>query len=202
MNRLYIGLCTVLLLTACSKSDAPESQPAAGFVESILSKKYWKEEIHFLYQRRGSDDPTIYMDRQDIVAAFRVEGGAPFADQVLLDAVYIDKDDRLYRYVREQDEYTGYFRNNYAIEYDERNQAVRILTPHDSLKYMGAVAGSRMEIVSLTDEKVVFDAPIKPFIRLNWQLDNPDIYPHSYLGIRIVWTRLDPNLFTWANMLD
>ncbi len=200
-TALILGLA--VLLAACGKDENPPAPVReAGFIESILAKRYWKEEIHFLYQRKGSNDPKIYTDPRDIISAFRGSGGYSFGDQVLLDAIYIDKDRNVLRYVQEEGEYTGYYRYVYDIEYDENDLSVRILTPHDSLRYMGAVTESELKVVSLSDEEVVFDAPIKTFIRQNWELDDPEKYPNIYVGIRVRWTKTDPNYFTWADQLD
>lgn len=201
------AFATLICATACHDTDDPVNSPMpqAGFLESSLADRYWSEEIHFLYQR--DNRPEVYMDPETIVETFDVDGGSPFTDQVLLEAIYLDPDNRrLIRYVAPDAEgrYTGCYLNQYTIEYDEYESAIRIRTPYDSLRYMGAVTESLLSVISLTEDRVVFDAPIKPFIRLNWELDTPrdEAITKRYLGLRIIWTRRDAEAFRWAQPLD
>lgn len=203
LRKIASILSPAILFTACGKEETPPAPvPQAGFIEGIIAKSYWKEEIRFLYQRKGSGDPKIYADSRDILSAYRGSGGYTYNDQVLMDAIYVDKDRSVWRYVQQEGEYTGYYKNVYDIEYNENDLTVRIRTPYDSLRFMGAVTQSELELVTMSTEQVVFDAPIKTFIRQNWELDNPEKYPFLYVGIRIYWTKMDPNYFTWADQLD
>lgn len=203
LRKVALILCLTAIATACDKEENPPvPEREMGFIERIVSKKYWKEDVHFLYQRYKTDDASIYMDPSDIVHAYRGHGGYTYSNQVLLDAIYIEREGSVLRFVQDEGEYIGYYRNNFAIEYNERDESVRILTPHDSLDYMGAVAGSEMRLKYISEDSVVFDAPIKPFIWQNWQLGDRNLYGSNFVGIRIIWKRLDPNHFNWVDQLD
>lgn len=212
MKRLHLlhtfcSLTALLCAVSCHNAEEPSgpTNPQVGFLESRLADNYWLEEIHFLYQR--DNRPEVYMDPETIVEAFDVADGTPFTDQVLLKALYVDPDNRrICRYVAPDNEgrYTGCYLNAYSIEYDEYESAIRIRTPYDSLRYMGATSEVPLSIVSMAEDRVIFDAPIKPFIRLNWELDTPrdESITKRYLGLRIIWTRQDAELFRWAQPLD
>ncbi len=99
--------------------------------------------------------------------------------------------------------YFEYYQNSYTIEYDDENQSIRIRSPFDSLTYMNAVTESEMKIVTILEDEIVFDAPIKPFIQRRWYLDNlSESRNEYYLGIRIHWTKENPNRFKSAKPLD
>ena len=97
--------------------------------------------------------------------------------------------------------YVGHYRNSYTIRYDDVNQCIRILSPFDSLAFMNAVVGSEMQVVEILEDEIVFDAPLKPFIEDNWLLNRFNS-GRKYVGIRIHWTKTDPNALQHSKPLD
>lgn len=61
-----------------------------------------------------------------------------------------------------------------------------------------------MKIISITDEEIVFEAPIKPYIWAEWSLDKASAaWSRTYLGIRIYWTKMESiGLLKFAKPLD
>lgn len=113
-------------LPPARKDDNPAPVPESGFLERILAGNYWREKIHFVYYRGGTTDPNVYIEKEDIIKSYGFSGGWTYEDQVLLDAIYIDPDKRIYRYIGDNEGYTGYYKNKYTIEYHEDDMSIRI----------------------------------------------------------------------------
>lgn len=200
---LHLALPLLGILAACGdKSDEPQPQPQSGLLENTLAGSYWREELHLLYQQ--GDDPSVRVDPQTLMEACS-DDGPLFEEQVLLEALYIHPDNgRIYRYVADDSgAWTGYYEYNYRIEYDEYENSIRILASDDSLRYLGAVTESEMKVVAMEADRILFDAPVKPFVRLRWGLDEAaEREERRYLGLRVAWTRQPEDLFLWAAPLD
>ena len=193
-----------LFVFACDKDDSPQLQ--ASQLEEIIAGHYWNEKIHFMvYGSLDQWPKTIHEHSEDIIEFFRSDGSNPYPDQTTLDQIYVEKDTRkVWRYMK--DKYGGYvthYQNSYKITYDDVNRSIRICSPFDSLTYMNAVTESEMRIVSMDENEIVFDAPIKPFIREHWHLDVlSESHYEDYLGIRIHWTKMNPSAFQSSKPLD
>lgn len=200
--KIVLLVCSVCLLSACTKDADPVPASETPRLEDIIAGNYWSESIHFMSYNKGYR-PKIEESDEDIISGFDLMGGHARADQTTLDKIYVEKDTRkVWRYMKDKyGGYVGHYRNSYTIRYDDVNQCIRILSPFDSLAFMNAVAGSEMQVVKILEDEIVFDAPLKPFIEDNWLLNRFNS-EREYVGIRIHWTKTDPNALQHSKPLD
>ncbi len=203
--RIALILCSLCFLFACDKDDTPQPNPglSTSSLEEIIAGNYWSEKIHFMSYVPGKMNPEIKEYPEDIIKFYQLDGGYSYPEQTTLDKIYVEKDTRkVRRYMSDEyGVYLEYYQNSYTIEYDEGYQSIRIRSPFDSLAYMNAIAGSEMQVVTILEDEIVFDAPIKPFIRETWGLDW-FFRDECFLGIRIHWTKENPDRFKSAKPLD
>lgn len=205
-TALLVG-CLCLFL-ACDKDDSPQLPPeptpeqATSQLEESIAGNYWSEKIYFMSYLPGNPY-SIKEYQEDIIEFFQLDGGCSWRNLTTLDKIYVNKDNRkVWRYVTDKyGGYSFYYQNSYTINYDDVNRSIRIHSTLDSLAYMNAVAGSEMQIVSMDENEIVFDAPIKPFIWDNWELYKYFHVEH-FLGIRVHWIKANPDWFGSSKPLD
>ncbi len=204
--KTLLFLFASFIVVSCDKDDTPQPNPglSTSSLEEIIAGNYWSEKIHFMVYGYGDQWPRVVQEHpEDIIKFYQLDGGYSYPEQTTLDKIYVEKDTRkVRRYMSDEyGVYLEYYQNSYTIEYDEGYQSIRIRSPFDSLAYMNAIAGSEMQVVTILEDEIVFDAPIKPFIRETWKLDHffQGVY---FLGIRIHWTKENPDRFKSAKPLD
>ena len=90
------------------------------------------------------------------------------------------------------------------MEYPDGNH-VLIRALDELTGYVGAAFNVPLEVVSCTDEEIILDGPIKPYIWHEWKLDEISEYQNIiYLGIRVYWTKIEngAELLEPSNPLD
>lgn len=201
-HGIYLLGC--LLLISCDKDDQPIPSVETSQLEQTIAGNYWDEKIHFM-RFIGGWDIEVKEEADDILKTFGWAGGNSYSDFTTLDKIYVEPNtNRVRRYIKNKyDGYSEYYQNNYTIEYDDKRGSICISSPNDVLSYMGAATGSEMKIISISDEEIIFDAPIKPFIAENWHVDKlSESHGCEYLGIRIHWTKEDPERFKFGKPID
>lgn len=176
------------LLASCNKED---ERP---ILSELLVSGYWQEELRFIYEKEG-----VSFMSGDILEVFWDSGGMgthPYIEQTMLQFVKIDPQSHAIRqYTNIADMYRpkfAYYDKGYVISIDDARQTVCITAPDEDLMEKNAVAGSEMKVVSVTDNAIIFSAPIKPFIREHWCLDEYDgrILPKcDFLRMYITWIK-------------
>lgn len=207
-----VGLCLVLLaveMSSCSKEETPQPEPTGGTqvektqaeLEALLTRDtYWRERVYILYMPdNGKAEapfeklladigsvwvPSEYMEEDLFMGTFFVEPGAGVVRN------YVHHTTEAGRGL------LGYYRNRFRIEYDDAGRTVYVCSDDEYLRTVNSVVGVPMRMVSWSEDEVVFEAPVKPFIEQAFRLDEQrydeagSLYPDMVVGMRIYWTRV------------
>ena len=199
-----------LFVSACDKDDNPAPmsvstpEPAETHpVEAALDGTYWRQDkVCFVYTKKWAQGELEFSD--DIInESVQWSGGKFYYPRLEIFSVESDT-----RKVREYDSgtYVGsyYYHNRYIMEYPDGNH-VLIRALDELTGYVGAAFNVPLEVVSCTDEEIILDGPIKPYIWQEWKLDEISEYQNIiYLGIRVYWTKIEngAELLEPSNPLD
>lgn len=193
--KIFLLVCTVSLFASCEKEES--DRPLGIALEDLLAESYWVEEIQLIYKEKGSDELKT---SKELMREFPWTGGPDYIGDAVMGRIYIEPEThqvrKYYRCAVETPPYYAYqyTRNEYSIEYKEREATIRITSPVVELDVRGAVTGSDMKVVSWNESQIVFEAPIKPFVRVWWLLEEDDS-GRKYVGMRVTWKKLTPDLF-------
>ncbi len=188
-------LCTAILLLACNKDDDPASVPVPTPdsemhpLEAALDGTYWKQDkICFAYTKKNNTQSGIEFTK-DLIYELNWAGGNYY--YLKLETFSVEPDTRK---VREYDSgtYVGsyYYHNRYIMEYPDQKHVV-IRAMDELTGYVGAAYNVDLEVVSCTDQEIILDGPIKPYIWQAWRLDEKAESENIiYLGIRVYWTKI------------
>lgn len=204
-SNLLLIIGSLFLFLACEKDDAPQPGPTSS-LEEVIGNNYWKEKIHFMtcrFDERG--DMVVEEHPEDLIECYSRGGGSAYPFKTTMDRIFVEKGTRkVHRHFTDRyGKSIEYYRNRFTIEYDDADRSICIRSPYDTLTYFNAVVGSKMKIVAMAEDEIIFDAPIKPFIWENWSLEASAELNHVYyLGIRVYWEKADPRLFEEAKPLD
>ncbi len=193
--KSILFLCTAVSLLACNKEDDPAPAPVPTPesemhpIEAALDGTYWKQDkICFAFTKQGAHGGIEFTE--DLAYEFSWDGGYYYYPKLRIFSVEPDT-----RKIREYDSgtYIGsyYYHNRYIVEYpDQKHIMIRAL---DELTgYVGAAFNVDLEVVSCTEQEIILDGPIKPYIWQEWRLDQlADYHDIIYLGIRVYWTKIE-----------
>lgn len=186
-----IAVSLLCFLASCDKDDPiPTSEPQKHPVEQTLTGNYWSEKICFTYTVMDSKNQSIRVS-EDIVDEYLWQGG--YISNQRLDKFTVDPETGKLRAYDYQNNYVGqnYYQNKYRLEYPDL-YTVRIRCSDLLDYYVGAAFETDLRVISVKDDQIVLDGPIKPYIRERWQLDKKsESNNYEYLGIRVFWTKIE-----------
>ncbi len=195
--RNILIICSLTLFISCDKDDdappVPTPEPEMHPVAQVLQGNYWQEKICFTYQETGLNNPYSGMIEVtgDIVGEFTREGIVMIDER--LDIFYVAPETENVHAYEFHKMYTGnwYYRNRYSLEYPAYNR-VRVHTDDEQSAFYGAESNIDLRVVTCTDNEIILDGPIKPYIWQNWGLDHKyEATGLMYLGIRVYWTKIE-----------
>lgn len=202
--RFSCYMLAMILFAACSKEDTPQPDPTPqSALEELVADKYWEEKIYFV-RWSTSNSGELVQDEEDIFY-YIADGGCSYKpESVALQAIYVGKDRKIYRYFEDKyGLYSTYLANQYRITYDPSGQSLRVNAKSDSLRYMGAVTGLDMMVNEMYDDQIVFDVPIiKEYISMRWDMYKDWYTEDRIVGLRIYWKQKSPVNFQYAEPLD
>ena len=201
-----------LFVFACAEDDDPVAtpvlEPDPGIVSArhpvaqVLEGNYWQEKICFTYKKIGPEADTVLVT--DDILQQTSTGSSYF--NLRLDKFYVDPNTKKLRAFDYGNSYVGnwYYQNKYRLDYLDR-EYIRIFAEDELSVFFGAAFNIDLRVATCTDNEIILDGPIKPYIWQNWNLDNKSEYMGiMYLGIRIYWTKIEngAELLEPSNPLD
>lgn len=210
------AICLAMIAACALSCDKNDDAPAQPLLSEVIYDTYWDVDFQFVYEENGK---TELSDGWESYGNAGSIGGWHFEPEyyTLTDAIYLIPSNgghkRYKNRGRSLDEKLGIFRDHYKYldgeltppTVDDKARTLTVNTLSPNLLQQNVFIGSRMRALEVSEDRIVFEAPIKAYATYMFGLDilfNGDlIYRNDETGeevrrplrthkaLRVTWTR-------------
>ncbi len=181
--NLFLLITGMIFAVGCdSKED-----PTFPDLQTVLAGNYWNEKTYPIVMQNGkavvSEEKTLY-DLQEPVGTRNGKQYPTFNEDLGVFYVRADHVIRKYTAFTETNKLVYVLSNCYKCQYNPDWKSIHLTSSRDALKN-GWFADADLRIVSVTDGKIVLEAPVKDYTREELKLGE------DVIGLQTVWRRID-----------